>query len=270
MADAAAPSASSGILLNAYVPPGGNVVNTWSVSSQTCQCDAAHTYFTWQKQDSAAVTSVFYVPLNTSVIRERSDVSSQATPGIVLTQYIQACWDPTGGVNANVCTGWNAWTITVGNAPTPTPIPTPTPVPTPTPNYGTSWQALSGAALDIAYGNDGSLWVIGNDQGIYYWNGSSFASVPGGGVRIAVDASGNPWIINSANQIYERVGGVNGTWLQRPGAGTDIGAGADGSVWVLGIYPISGTSNYPAYHWNGSSLGSDPARRRAHRGRFVR
>lgn len=122
---------------------------------------------------------------------------------------------------------------------------------------GQTWTQLPGGATDVAGGGDGSIWIIGTspgpDYGIYYKSGtSSFTQVNGSGVRIAVDSNGDPWVVNSLGEIYQRVGGANGQWQQRPGGATDIGAGG-GEVWITGRTTIPGTNDYYAYRWNGSS-----------------
>ena len=58
------------------------------------------------------------------------------------------------------------------------------------------WTELPGAALDVGASADGTFYVIGTNDAIFKWTGS--------------------------------------TWDQLPGAGTDIGVGADGSAWVIG------------------------------------
>lgn len=40
------------------------------------------------------------------------------------------------------------------------------------------------------------------------------------------------------------------TWIQQPGAATDIAVGANGAVWVLGTNPVPG--GYAIFRWNGS------------------
>jgi hypothetical protein len=82
---------------------------------------------------------------------------------------------------------------------------------------GGRWIQTLGAAKDIAIGFDGSVWVIGttqvgNDFGIYKWNGTGWDGVDGGGVRISVDDRGQPWIANSMGDLYVR---VNNVWQPR-------------------------------------------------------
>jgi hypothetical protein len=57
--------------------------------------------------------------------------------------------------------------------------------------------------------------------------------------RIAVDPNGSAWIIDTSNRILR----FNGSGFAAvSGSATDIGIGADGSVWVIG------TDGYP-YYW---------------------
>jgi hypothetical protein len=122
---------------------------------------------------------------------------------------------------------------------------------------GTQWTLQPGLATDIGIGADGSVWVIGtnpvgagHDFGVFRWNGSSWNPVDGGGVRIAVDRAGNPWVVNSVGQIFQRTGTQ---WTRQPGLATDIGIGADGSVWVIGTNPVGAGQDFGVFRWNGSS-----------------
>ena len=100
-----------------------------------------------------------------------------------------------------------------------------------------SWQHLPGAARDIGVGG-GVPWVIGtyptygSDFAIYRYNGAGWTQIPGGAVRIDVDPSGNAWVVSSAHALYH----FNGQqFVAVPGvSATDVGIGADGSVWVIG------------------------------------
>jgi hypothetical protein len=99
------------------------------------------------------------------------------------------------------------------------------------------WQRMPGEARDIGVGADGSVWAVGADDfgaewGLYRWDGSNWWESRGSAVRVDVDPWGNPWIINSDNEIYRL---TRGRWERLPGAANDIGIGADGSVWVVGV-----------------------------------
>ncbi len=107
---------------------------------------------------------------------------------------------------------------------------------------GGNWQQLPGRARDIGAGADGSLWIIGDNKGIYQWNEDAYAweRVKGEAVRIAVMASGTPVVVNDKEEIYMRRGG---NWQQLPGRAKDISAGADGSLWIIG-------ENRSPYEWD--------------------
>jgi hypothetical protein len=113
------------------------------------------------------------------------------------------------------------------------------------------WQQVPGAALDIGAGSDGSAWVIGSDNGIYHFNGSSWDKVPGSAVKIATAPDGTAWVINSVSSIYHL---VNGFFAQVPGAAQDIAVGANGAVWVTG----AGPGNAGIYHYNGVGWDQQP------------
>lgn len=99
------------------------------------------------------------------------------------------------------------------------------------------WDLMPGEARDIGVGADGTVWAVGaseygDDYGLYSWDGHRWRENRGSAVRVDVDPWGNPWIINSENRIYRL---RNGYWERLPGYATDIGIGADGSVWVVGV-----------------------------------
>ncbi len=120
---------------------------------------------------------------------------------------------------------------------------------------GTVQTLVSGQAVDIAAGDDGSIWVIGTNPRpggywIYKWDGSGnwIADPTGGAVRIAVQRDGTPWVVNSLNDIYQFNRTTN-RWDRKPGKARSVHTGAvSGAVWVLGTEPVAG--GYPIYQWN--------------------
>ena len=119
---------------------------------------------------------------------------------------------------------------------------------------------MPGPVRDIGAGNDGSVWVIGTNKtpggyGIYRWNGSSWDAVPGGAVAVAVDKGGNGWVVNDVGAIVKFDRNTLSMTVM-PGRARDIGAGNDGSVWIIGTNKTPG--GYGIYRWNGSSWGTVP------------
>ncbi len=117
---------------------------------------------------------------------------------------------------------------------------------------GAAWTLLPGRAKDIGIGAEGSVYVIGTTAesggyGIYKWNGSDWTKISGGAVRVTVDNTGTPWVVNSSGNIYKRNGGG---WTQLPGSARDIGAGPNGSVFIIGTTSVGGGHNI--YQWSGS------------------
>lgn len=99
------------------------------------------------------------------------------------------------------------------------------------------WERIPGLAKDIGVGADGTVWVVGAseygyDYGLYSWDGRRWYQRNGSAVRVDVDPQGRPWIINDYNEIWML---DRGRWERIRGAATDIGIGADGSVWSLGV-----------------------------------
>jgi hypothetical protein len=100
------------------------------------------------------------------------------------------------------------------------------------------WEQMPGAARAIAMGANGAVWAIGMDRqaggyGVYRWDGARFQQVPGiAGVRLAVDPRGNPWVVDSFSNVRRWTGR---SWENLPGWGKDVAAGANGSLWSVGL-----------------------------------
>jgi hypothetical protein len=111
--------------------------------------------------------------------------------------------------------------------------------------YGAGrWVQIDGEATDIGIGADGSVWIIGTNEvnggyGVYrrsVW-GWVQLEIDGGAIRIDVDPSGNPWVVDNDGNIFRKIGAE---WEQIDGEATDIGIGADGSVWIIGTSEVNG------------------------------
>lgn len=129
------------------------------------------------------------------------------------------------------------------------------------------WEEIPGEARDIGVGPDGSVWAVGAshygyDYGLYHWDGRGWHEQRGSAVRVDVDARGRPWIINDDHEIWRL---DHGYWERIPGAAHDIGIGADGSVWVVGVsargggYGIYRMGRYGWIEHEGSGLRIDVA-----------
>jgi hypothetical protein len=121
--------------------------------------------------------------------------------------------------------------ITKGQASAPTPV-------------SMTMETMPGLASDIGIGANGSVWVVGTDKAVYNWTGTTWNRIEASEItRVAVDPQGNPWVIGAGGSISRRVGN---NWVNVPGQALDIGVGADGSVYHVGL------SN-TLYKWNGGS-----------------
>jgi hypothetical protein len=119
---------------------------------------------------------------------------------------------------------------------------------------GGSWTRMPGKAIDIGIGGPSSVvWIIGTNGKMYRWDGSGWVMKDAGanGWRITVGSDNRPWIITTNGSIYVENG--NG-WLQQPGTGMDIGAGRDGSIWLVGSGSIGG--GYELFEYVPSSGGT--------------
>lgn len=122
------------------------------------------------------------------------------------------------------------------------------------PPVSMAFEQMPGAATDIGIGANNSVWVVGMDKAVYNWTGTTWNRIESSEIsRVAVDPQGNPWVIGGGGNMYRR---VNNAWVSVPGQALDIGIGADGSVYHVGL------SN-TLYKWNGSgwsdSFGSGAA-----------
>ena len=134
-------------------------------------------------------------------------------------------------------------------------------------NYDQWGPALPNGANDIASGPDGSLWIIGQDQRIYKWTLPTWTvdASAGKGTAITVDPSGKPWIVGTTGQPYHYSSNnpATGTWQAGPtGCARDIGAGADGSVWVIGCDGTLDSSIFKLVgsQWTAVSVGGSASR----------
>jgi hypothetical protein len=117
---------------------------------------------------------------------------------------------------------------------------------------------VNAKVTDVGVGADGSVFVIGADSvsatggyGIYKWVNGQLKKLPDcAAIRIAVSPQGVPWVVNKSHLIFR----YNGTtiWDQMPGTATDIGIGADGSVFAIGTQDVSPTGGYNIMKWNGT------------------
>jgi hypothetical protein len=113
-----------------------------------------------------------------------------------------------------------------------------------------------GYALDLSMGGDGSVWAVDPGGDVYrrVTAASPWESVGGSGYKhIGVDPDGHPWCVGTDGNIWQGTAGDTRGRLDSPvlgggspvppdfttdwrlvdGHALDIGAGADGSVWVI-------------------------------------
>ena len=106
------------------------------------------------------------------------------------------------------------------------------------------WHEMPGEAFKLATGNDGTLWVLGNNDTIYKTDKGRW--IEHGKIKakeIAVDPSGNAWVIDASNKI---MGSYKGKWKKLSGWASDLSIGAQGHLWVVG-------NKDQLYSWNGKN-----------------
>jgi len=131
------------------------------------------------------------------------------------------------------------------------------------------WQTIDGSARDVGVGANGHVWIIGTNAlpGGYevlrlendVWKRIIAIQGLPGAVRIDATPEGSAFIVNSNNDIYfyypvnQPVLGfpsrVPPLWIKLPGKATDIGVGADKSVWMIGVHEAPGGNCI--FRWNG-------------------
>lgn len=113
------------------------------------------------------------------------------------------------------------------------------------------WRQQPGTANDITAGQDGSLWAVGHDGGIYKWNGTAWmpmqASAPGA-VAVSVPKSGLPSVLNANSGVLTFDVFTPGWWAAKSGTARQLAASSN-SIFIVGTTSISdprtNTSGYP-------------------------
>jgi peptidoglycan hydrolase-like protein with peptidoglycan-binding domain len=124
-------------------------------------------------------------------------------------------------------------------------------------NLYNPWDKLVGCGTDISVGGNGAVWLIGcgstAQKGIFQWNGSGWTQSDGGAVRVAVAPDGTPWVADAARHVFRRTSSAatTGTWQLLSGCVTDLGIGAEGSVWSVDCN--AGLGGGRLQKWNGSN-----------------
>lgn len=121
------------------------------------------------------------------------------------------------------------------------------------------WAKMPGAATDIAIGGNGAIFVVGGKEfgkegEVFKWDKNVNNWVVFGdkkAVHIAVDENGFPYIIDMKGEIWKR--NKENLYSKLPGAASDIGIGANGSVWILGI----GANKSTPFEWQGNDWRKD-------------
>jgi hypothetical protein len=112
---------------------------------------------------------------------------------------------------------------------------------------------------DVGVGEDGSVFAIGATPVPSVGGYNVFKIVNGemhklptcSAVRVAVSPQGVPWVITSSNQVLKY---VNGAWQIMPGTASDIGIGADGSIFAVSTVVYSPSGGFTVLKWNGSAF----------------
>ncbi len=127
---------------------------------------------------------------------------------------------------------------------------------------GSNWISISGTARDISVGPDGTVMITGTDGSPRRWNRKKqgWEKMLKEGENISVGPRGSPWMVDETGVIFAsrffkedegkerqrrtaRGGATIATitsddpikFVKVKGAATDIGIGADGSVFIVGI-----------------------------------
>lgn len=124
---------------------------------------------------------------------------------------------------------------------------------------------VGGKATDVGVGADGTVYVVGDDSvsaggyAIYKVDscGCRHKLADVGALRVAVSPQGVPWVVSKTNLIF-RYNSNTKAWDQMPGTATDVGIGADGSVFIIGTEFATITGGNIIEKWNGSAWDKMP------------
>jgi kumamolisin len=121
------------------------------------------------------------------------------------------------------------------------------------------WEQLPGQAVDVAVDSDGTVLVVGGDArlggwGVARWTGGDWEQLDAAGVRISAGPAGEPCVIAADGSIAQL---VSGRWRTLPGFGLDIGVGADGSIWAVGLH-LWDQSGFCLYRWEDEAWDPTP------------
>ncbi|MBT3341965.1 MAG: hypothetical protein HN712_22135 [Gemmatimonadetes bacterium] len=109
------------------------------------------------------------------------------------------------------------------------------PMPAPVPDFTTAWTNIEGNAVDVGAGADGSVWVIDNHSNqIYRDTGSGWVGMGGQAKRIDGGPDGDAYVVVDDGGVWYGNGTV-GSWAPVSGHAVDVGAGANGFVWCIGL-----------------------------------
>lgn len=112
------------------------------------------------------------------------------------------------------------------------------------------WSNQGYNATAIAAGPDGSVWTVDQYSALYRRLNGRTAPYPANRVsRVAVDNKGVVSIVDTQRRILRNRS--SDEWEVMPGGASDIAAGADGSVYVIGADPI-GSEGSSIWRWTGS------------------
>jgi len=110
---------------------------------------------------------------------------------------------------------------------------------------GRTWQNMPGKLIAVGAGG-GTVWGIGDSGAVFKWSEDSFSWENFGGkaTRITVTNDGTPWVVNN-EQIYRLRGR---TWQNMPGKAIEIAAGGR-EVWAVGQSEAVFRWNEEAFAW---------------------
>jgi kumamolisin len=113
------------------------------------------------------------------------------------------------------------------------------------------WEPLPGQAVDAAVDSEGTVFVVGGQPrlggwDVARWTGDDWEQLGAAGVRIAAGPAGAPCVIAADGSIAQL---VSGSWRTLPGYAMDIGVGADGSIWAVGLH-LWDQAGFCLYRWD--------------------
>ena len=107
---------------------------------------------------------------------------------------------------------------------------------------GATFTSVTGKATDIARGEDGSTWIVGDEGAIQRRReaDAEWTTAPGRAARIAVGSGDDAWVVTAGGELlawqsntWSRMCGADATGCAGMGPAVDVAVSGTGAVWAV-------------------------------------